>query len=191
MVAAVTERGYADVTIADVVRHAHVSKRTFYEHFPDKEACFLAAYVAVSNDLLGRIARAAAEHTGIHEQITAAARAYFAGLEERPAITRTFLVDIHAAGPAAIELRRKIHQQFADMIRSLIDNGRGQLSGVRPLSRDMAMALVGGINELIMLAAEDGGGARLREVADTALQLVWAVLWTLPEQNLLGTHGSQ
>jgi hypothetical protein len=86
---------------------------------------------------------------------------------------------------AAIELRRKIHQQFADMIRSLVDNGRGQLTGVRPLSRDMAMALVGGINELMMLAVEDGGGPRLREVADTALQLVWAVLWTLPEQNSL------
>jgi AcrR family transcriptional regulator len=183
MVAAVTERGYAEATIADVVRHAHVSKRTFYEHFPDKETCFLAAYVAVSHEMLGRIARAAAEAKGIEAQINAAARAYFSGLEERPAITRTFLLDIHAAGPQAIELRRKIHQQFADMIRALVDNGRAQLSGVRPLSREMAMALVGGINELMMLAVEEGGAERLREVAETALQLVWAVLRTLPEAS--------
>ena len=36
------------MTIADVVRVARVSKRTFYEHFADKEACFLALYAETS-----------------------------------------------------------------------------------------------------------------------------------------------
>ena len=54
MVAAVAERGYAATTITDVVRHARVSRRTFYEHFADKEACFLAAYDAVSDAMLAR-----------------------------------------------------------------------------------------------------------------------------------------
>jgi AcrR family transcriptional regulator len=36
--------GYADATVARVVEHAGVSRATFYEHFADKEACFLAAF---------------------------------------------------------------------------------------------------------------------------------------------------
>ena len=53
---AIAEKGYAAVTIADVVRVARVSKRTFYEHFPDKEACFLALYAETSDELLELIA---------------------------------------------------------------------------------------------------------------------------------------
>src|SRR5687767_6279952 len=40
----VGEKGYAAATVADVLAKAGVSRRTFYEHFADKEACFLAAY---------------------------------------------------------------------------------------------------------------------------------------------------
>jgi AcrR family transcriptional regulator len=181
MVEAATERGYAEVTIADVVRHAHVSKRTFYEHFPDKESCFLAAYMAVAAELLGRIATAAAQEARVEDRIIAAAKAYFASLEANPAVTRTFLSDIHAAGPKAIELRRKIHQQFADTLRMLVESERIHMTNVRPLSRELATAIVGGINELIMLAIEEGRGARLNEVADAAIQLVFAVLRTLPQ----------
>jgi AcrR family transcriptional regulator len=42
MAAAVRECGYRDSTVADVVRHARTSRRTFYEHFPSKQACFTA-----------------------------------------------------------------------------------------------------------------------------------------------------
>src|SRR5262249_35091475 len=52
MLEAVEARGFAGTTIADVARHARVSKRTFYEHFDSKEACFLAAYVAASDEML-------------------------------------------------------------------------------------------------------------------------------------------
>src|SRR5829696_2746533 len=38
---AVAEKGYAAATIDDVVSGAGVSKKTFYEHFQDKEACFV------------------------------------------------------------------------------------------------------------------------------------------------------
>ena len=44
MAQVVAERGYPATTVADVVERAGVSRRTFYEQFADKEACFLAAY---------------------------------------------------------------------------------------------------------------------------------------------------
>ena len=44
MAEAVTERGYANVTVADVIKRAGVSRETFYEQFANKEDCFMAAY---------------------------------------------------------------------------------------------------------------------------------------------------
>ena len=58
LAASIAEKGYAATTIADVVRHARVSKRTFYEHFADKEACFLALYSETTDALLELIGRA-------------------------------------------------------------------------------------------------------------------------------------
>lgn len=183
MIAAVIEGGYADTTIADVVRHAHVSKRTFYQHFPDKEACFLAAYLAVSAELLGRIATAGAQAGDLEERVRAAARVYFSSLEERPEITRAFLSDIHAVGPSALRLRRQIHQQFADTLRNLVDAERVRRPALKPLSRELATAIVGGINELMLMAIEEGRADRLDEVSDAAIQLAFAVLRTLSDSE--------
>src|SRR5205807_2257052 len=44
MAQVVGERGYADTTIADVVKAASISRRTFYEQFKDKEDCFVETY---------------------------------------------------------------------------------------------------------------------------------------------------
>src|SRR5207253_2083261 len=52
------ERGYPATTVADVVERAGVSRRTFYEQFADKEACFLAAYDVGLTAVLGRIKEA-------------------------------------------------------------------------------------------------------------------------------------
>ena len=78
MAAAVNEKGYAATTIADVVRHSRVSKRTFYEHFADREACFLACYAHGSELALGAVAAAAGRGGPWPERVRAATRAYLA-----------------------------------------------------------------------------------------------------------------
>ena len=49
MVAAVAEKGYVAVAVADVVSRARVSRATFYEQFTDKSDCFLAAFRACAD----------------------------------------------------------------------------------------------------------------------------------------------
>ena len=120
MVAAVVERGYAATTITDVVRHARVSRRTFYEHFEDKEACFLAAYDAVSDAILTAIEGAASEHEEWPERLRAGVRAYLDGLTAEPALARVFTVDILSAGPAALTRRRTVLHRFAASLRAQI-----------------------------------------------------------------------
>src|ERR1700760_3332222 len=45
----VSEQGYSDTTIADVVRLARTSRTAFYKHFADKEECFLATYTQMTD----------------------------------------------------------------------------------------------------------------------------------------------
>src|SRR3954449_330700 len=44
VVRAVAEKGYPATTVTDIIGNAGVSRSTFYEHFSDKEDCFLSAY---------------------------------------------------------------------------------------------------------------------------------------------------
>ncbi len=176
MTEALMDKGYVELTVADIVRCARVSKRTFYEHFGDKEACFLAAYAAMTSELLARIAEAAAPELSAEEQLEAATRAYVSSLEERPALTRAFLADIQAAGPKAHEARRTVHRRFAMLLRALVDRGRIDRPELRPMSEDMATAVVGGINELVLLTLEREGEGSFSEVGETAVELIRALL---------------
>jgi len=178
--AAIAEKGYAATTISDIVRHARVSKRTFYEHFEDKEACFLAAYEAASEETLRAIASAASPTLAWQERFQAATLAYLHALEARPEVTRTYLLEILAAGPRALKLRSEVHQRFANQLRELVQAARGEHPELRALSPAMATALVGGINELVLVAVEKGRAGQLRELADTAAELVRAVLVAPP-----------
>src|SRR3954451_22759007 len=58
MAEAVARKTYAGTTVADVVAGAGVSRKTFYEHFSDKEECFLSAFDAGVDMLLEAITRA-------------------------------------------------------------------------------------------------------------------------------------
>lgn len=176
LLAAIADKGYVDTTIMDIVRHARMSKRTFYEHFEDKDACFLASYQAVSERALLAIASAVDSKQPWEHQIHAATRAYLGVLEDNAALTRTFLLEIHAAGSRALKLRREIHQRFADLLRGLVQVSRRAHPQLRSLSPAMAIALVGGINELVLAALEGNRAARLHGIEKTAVDLVRAVL---------------
>jgi len=173
---AIAEKGYAAVTIADVVRVARVSKRTFYEHFPDKEACFLALYAETSDELIELIATSAATAPGSwEERIEAAARAYFERVAGEPELIRAALLEIQAAGPRARELRREVQRRYADQLRAFSDAAAAEGAG-RALTPALATAVVGGLNELMLEAVEAGRAERIGELADAATELIRAVL---------------
>jgi len=170
----VEQKGYAATTIADIVRHARVSKRTFYEAFADKEECFLAAYRELSDQTMQAVAAAVDGDEPWERQIERAVRAYLVTLDSRPALTRTFLLEIQAAGPQALGLRRQVLQEFAELTRGFVDEARQRRPELRRLTPTMAMAIVGGINELMLLKVEKT--SRLGDLAETAVELMRAVV---------------
>ena len=48
MIDAIGEKGYAAITVSDVIKRAGVSRKAFYEHFANKEECFLATYDSIA-----------------------------------------------------------------------------------------------------------------------------------------------
>jgi AcrR family transcriptional regulator len=177
MAAAVNEKGYAATTIADIVRHSRVSKRTFYQHFADREACFLACYAEGAELTLRAVAEAAGRGGTLPQRVAAATRAYLATLQARPALTRTLLAEVHAAGPRALALRRAVLERFARLLRDLVEAGRREHSAaLRELTPELSTALVGGINELVLATVEQGGAERLDQLEEPIAELVGSVL---------------
>lgn len=173
---AIVEKGYAAATIADVVRHARVSKRTFYEHFSDKEGCYLALYAAVNDHLLAVIRDAVHGDGSWRARVETAARACFSELAAQPALTRTFLVEIQAAGPRALAARRAMHDRFADHLRVLSAEAAADEPALTPLSPLLATAVAGGISELMLQAVEGERTSQLADLTGVVTQLIVAVM---------------
>jgi AcrR family transcriptional regulator len=176
MVAAVAERGYAATTITDVVRHARVSRRTFYEHFADKEACFLAAYDAVSGEVLAAIEGATAEADDWAERLVAGVRAYLRALADAPAVARVFTAEILSAGPHALARRRIVLRRFAAALRDQVDAAAGAGAPVRRIGDETALALAGAVHELVLAALEADRGADLPALEGPIADVVAAVV---------------
>jgi AcrR family transcriptional regulator len=176
LVAAVAERGYAATTITDVVRHARVSRRTFYEHFEDKEACFLAAYDMVADHVLGAIEGAAGEQDAWEDRVVAGVRAYLQGLALEPAVAQVFTVDILSAGPEALARRRGVLRRFAASLRAQVDAAIDAGAPGRRIGDATALALAGAVHELVLEALEEGRGSELPALEDTIADLVTAAV---------------
>jgi AcrR family transcriptional regulator len=95
MVVAVADKGFARVAVADVVERAGVSRKTFYEQFANKEECFLAAYDAGVDGLMGAIDEALAQAVGDR------AAAPAAGSRAAPRGARVRAAEQAAGTPAA------------------------------------------------------------------------------------------
>ncbi|HEX2016705.1 MAG TPA: TetR/AcrR family transcriptional regulator [Solirubrobacteraceae bacterium] len=147
---AAAEKGYAQVAVADVIERAGVSRRAFYEQFPNKEACFLAAYDAGVDLLLDAVAEAI-ETSGPDwpQRVRAATACYLAMLEATPSFARTFLVEILAAGPQALERMAAVHERFADHLRAVHAAARREIPELPALPEHAYRAAVGAMNELV------------------------------------------
>lgn len=169
------DKGIAAATIADIVREAGVSKRTFYEHFSSKEDCFLALYRAVSASALRTLRDALQPERPWHSQIETALGAYFIHLSAGPRLLRTLFVEVHQLGEQGAAVRREVMQHLAVfMLQTVNRSAPGGVTG-RTLSPTMAMAAVGGINELVLQAIERHEEADLTALTTAASEVVRAL----------------
>ncbi|OLR93732.1 TetR/AcrR family transcriptional regulator [Actinokineospora bangkokensis] len=149
--------GYQEVRVADIVERAQVSRRTFYEHFTDKEQCFLAAYEEWAGLLMERTAKPRPRTDNPVDQFLRGLDGYIAAVSASPALTRVFQIDIVQVGYAGVRRRRTAYRQWAEMLaafaRTFVDEaGRPLLRAVSP---SLWQVLVAAVNERVLQAVEE------------------------------------
>jgi AcrR family transcriptional regulator len=152
----INERGYRDTTVADIVRHARTSKRTFYGEFSSKEECFVELLRTNNDEMIERIRGAVNPEMDWREQIRTAVAAYVAHIGSRPAITLSWIREAPALGAVAQPLHRLAMSALTDMLVDLSDSPGFRRADLPPISRPLALIILGGLRELTALYVEDG-----------------------------------
>jgi AcrR family transcriptional regulator len=174
MATAVRECGYRDSTVADVVRHARTSRRTFYEHFPSKQACFTALLRDANAALVRQIAVAVNPRAPWDVQVRQAIEAWITEAQADLPLTLSWIRDLPSLGPDARHLQRECFEALVVLIQNLSDTPELRAVGVAPPSRQVAILLLGGLRELIATTVEDGGD--IGDITEAAVQATQALL---------------
>lgn len=176
MATAIEQQGYRDTTVADVVRIARTSRRNFYEHFDDRDACFLALFDATNDAMMREISAAVHPDRPLEEQVDAAVDAYIENVTQQPALYASFVRELPGLGQAGADRGLATIERFAAMMVALVDSGRAVQPdmGARPLPMDTAIIIAGGLRELLVIALSRGRD--MRELRASAVATVKAIL---------------
>jgi AcrR family transcriptional regulator len=174
LAAAIDERGYHASTVADIVRYARTSKRTFYDQFASKEQCFHELLHA-SVEKLGEQIRDAVDPTADWQtQIRQAVEAYVGHIESTPALTLSWIRELPSLDAAARPSQRRNTQLLTSLLVNLSDTAAMRKADLPPLTQAKAVILVGGLRELTAQAVEDGHS--VRDMVEPAVQASIALL---------------
>jgi AcrR family transcriptional regulator len=137
-----TDGGVSTVSVAHVVERSGVSRRTFYQHFTDRDDCFRAAFEqALSYASQCVIGAYRAEKTW-RGRIRAGLIALLSFLDEEPAVARVLIIE-RLSGPRALRCRGEALARVA----SAVDEGRAEASGTH--SSLTAEGVLGGVLAVI------------------------------------------
>jgi len=116
MLEAVGAEGYDATSVRTILDRTGLYRQAFYDEFPDKDACYLAALEMGITRLEAVVARAAASEKGWRGKLRAGLGALLDQLDAEPDAGRAVIVEVHAAGPEALKLRAKAMKKAGDFI---------------------------------------------------------------------------
>lgn len=147
MLNATADLGYLETNVQDVIDRAGVSRPTFYEHFSNKEDCFLAAFDSSAERLRKLIHGAVSEGGEIwRERVRSGLQSLLGFARQEPATARTLVVEARAASETAVRRRVELLDDFA---RCLDEEARELLPAPPPKTAVTASGIVGGVESLL------------------------------------------
>ena len=178
MTAAVAELGYANVRIADVVDRARVSRQSFYEQFPDKEACFLAAHARGMELILERLAQSAQDIQNLEPgaQLRAGIRTYLSLAAAEPEFAQCMLIELPAIGPTGLRARLAAHEQIALLLRDWHQSARAAQAGLPELPPRRYAAAVGAVYDLVYELVATGRTSEVPTLEDDCCDVITLLL---------------
>jgi AcrR family transcriptional regulator len=117
LAAVVSEKGYQEAKISEIVERAKTSRRTFYEHFDSKEDAMVAALDSGSAQMLAAALPAFRRGGDWPHAVRDTQRAMLHFAAEEPEYGRLGAVDMYAAGPRALEQREMVTEGMEGLLQ--------------------------------------------------------------------------
>lgn len=168
------EKGLRATQVNDIVGRAKISKRTFYECFPDKESAFIDLIREWNTQLQVAVERAIDPRAGWEEQVDSAIDTYIGALSADNGVATTVSRELASLGDRGAALQREGIDMFAALMVRLSERPESAALGVKPVTLDAAVLLIGGIRELVARELQDGED--LSAAATTAKAIVKSVV---------------
>jgi AcrR family transcriptional regulator len=182
MLAAVAEKGFAGATVGEVVKRARVSRQTFYEHFANKEDCFLAAFDQEVGRLVATVGAAlGSPDDPVLVRVDRVLAAYLGLLVAEPALARLFMIEIYSAGYAAVSQRIAASEQFSMTVVGAITAGQRWRGGLD--ARFVDRVVVGTLQALVTERIDAGDVAGLADLRRPLVDVVGLLLDDGPERD--------
>lgn len=141
----VSDRGYIDATAVEIILQAEISSKTFYKHFPSKEAAFRALLQAHAKRVLAASETASQTATSWPLRVQTSIRELLRFLAENPTIARLGIVELQTAGPEAIAEFQRWLRRYADSLAPRPSEG----SGFAPPRPGVSDQIAGAISQLL------------------------------------------
>ncbi|MEI9993437.1 MAG: TetR/AcrR family transcriptional regulator [Rhizomicrobium sp.] len=154
------ERGYHATRPQDIAREAGLGHGTFYLHYPDKKACFLAFVEEAREELHDYMKARQPEHPTLESTIAANLKAVYEYSAEHPGVLAAAMTDelvIDAEGAQAMPLLVRWGMDWGEIVRE------GQRIGAACRSYNpeiVGQAILGAIHQV---ASEGARSERSRE----------------------------
>jgi AcrR family transcriptional regulator len=144
MIRVVGAKGYKETSVADVIEEAQTSRTTFYKHFEDKHDCFLAAYEMLVEQVFGEVVANCDGEATWMARMTGGLTTIVDLFAVDPALARTAVVEVAAAGADA----RQLHWNAIARFTEYLDAGR-ELAGGKELPENISLMSAGAVSGLI------------------------------------------
>jgi AcrR family transcriptional regulator len=175
MVEAVGEHGYAKTTVAQLTARAGVSRKAFYQHFANKQQCFLETYDALAAEAVQVVTDAYLRESATEASARSGIDALFEWAIENQRALRLILMEVGSTGPAGIARRERLLGDFEELLRVSLGLG----SGPNPVLR----AIIGGLNQVLYTHAHSGRYAELSGLVPALVR--WAIsYYPVPESMM-------
>jgi len=147
MLNAAAELGYLETNVQDVIDRAGVSRPTFYEHFSNKEDCFLAAFDTSAKRLSKKVEVAVRKGGGTwRDRVRYGLEAVLKFAVREPDTARMMVVEARAASATAVRRRVELLDEFA---RCLDEQAQELLDEPPPQTPVTASGIIGGVESLL------------------------------------------
>jgi AcrR family transcriptional regulator len=165
------------ITIATIVREGRASKSTFYQFFQNKEECFLALYAENSARIMQVLQLAAMDTSKpLEDRIRVGTQAYLSAMQAQAPLMQRLYIDILGLSAQGARVRRQVNQQFADLLIRLYNDSAPTGGALPAVNAQAVLAVIAGLNELILYKIDGGEADDLLGLADTTDELVNALM---------------